>query len=85
MAIGGIAGAKLGSYTPTIVKHLPSISQMIDRVDEADFDPAITAVSADDFSQSFVPAREIALYFSGGDVRVTGTRPARRWLSFPAR
>jgi hypothetical protein len=73
----------LGTYTPTIIEHAPSISQMIDRVAAADFDPATSAVTAGDLSQPLVPAKEIALYFSGGDVRVTGTSSGQTLVVIP--
>jgi hypothetical protein len=73
----------LGTYTPTIIEHAPSISQMIDRVAAADFDPATRAVTAGDLSQPLVPAKEIALYFSGGDVRVTGTSSGQTLVVIP--
>jgi hypothetical protein len=73
----------LGTYTPTIVEHASSISRMIDRLAAADFDPARRAVAAVDFSQPLVPAKEIALYFSGGDVRVTGTSSGQTLVVIP--
>jgi hypothetical protein len=73
----------LGTYTPTIIEHAPSISQMIERVASEDFDPRTTAIAAVDFSQALVPAKEIALYFSGGDVRVTGTSSGQTLVVIP--
>jgi hypothetical protein len=73
----------LGTYTPTIIEHAPSISQMIDRVAAADFDPATMAVAAVDFSQPLVPTKEIALRFSGGDLRVTGTSSGQTLVVIP--
>ncbi len=74
----------LGTYTPTIIEHAPGISRMIDRLAAADFDPATMAVAAAvDFSQPLVPAKEISLYFSGGDVRVTGTSAGRTLVVIP--
>jgi hypothetical protein len=73
----------LGTYTPTIIEHAPSISQMIERVTAADFDPATRAVAAVDLGQPLVPAKEIALHFSGGDVRVTGTSSGRTLVVIP--
>jgi hypothetical protein len=73
----------LGTYTPTIIEHASSISQMIDRVAASDFDPATMAVAAVDFSQPLVAAKEIALHFSGGDLRVTGTSSGQTLVVIP--
>jgi len=73
----------LGTYTPTNIEHAPSISRMIDRVATEDFDPRTTAVAAVDFGQPLVPSRDVALYFSGGDLRITGTSPGRTLVVIP--
>jgi hypothetical protein len=73
----------LGTYTPTLIERAPSISQMIERVAGADFDPATIAVAAVDFSQPLVSAKEIALHFSGGDLRVTGTSSGQTLVVIP--
>jgi hypothetical protein len=73
----------LGTYTPTIIEPGTSISQMIDRLAAEDFDPATRAITAPDFSQPLVPANKIALYFSGGDVRITGTSTGRTLVVIP--
>jgi hypothetical protein len=73
----------LGTYTPTIIERVPSISQMINRVAAPDFDPKTTAVSSADLDQPLVASSDIALSFSDGDLRIIGTSPGRTLVVIP--